>query len=97
MKRKRHTTEQIIRKLREAEQMEAAGRSAAQIGQKLEISAATLARWRSQFRGMGEAEAKRLGVLEEDGRRLNKAATDLMPEGINGQASGIRVSNRYCR
>jgi transposase-like protein len=38
--------------------MEAAGQPVAQICQKLEISVATLARWRSQFRGMGDAEIK---------------------------------------
>ena len=72
MKRKRHTAEEIIRKLREVEQMEAAGQPVAQICQKLEISVATLARWRSQFRGMGDAEIKRLKELEEENRRLKK-------------------------
>lgn len=77
MKRKRHTTEEIIRKLREAEQMEAGGQSPAQACQKLEISAATLARWRTQFRGMGDQEIKRLRALEEENRRLKRAVADL--------------------
>ncbi len=53
MKRKRHTTEQIIRKLREAEQMEAAGQAAATVCQKLEISAAMVVKRRkfSRFAG----------------------------------------------
>ncbi len=76
MKRKRHGTEEIIRKLREAEQLEAGGQSLAQVCQKLEISAATLARWRTQFRGMGK-EVKRLRALEEENRRLKKAVADL--------------------
>lgn len=49
----------------------------AQICQKLEISVATLARGRSQFRGMGDAEIKRLKELEEENRRLKKAVADL--------------------
>jgi transposase-like protein len=77
MKRKRHTPEEIIRKLREVEQMEAAGQPVAQICQKLEISVATLARWRSQFRGMGDAEIKRLKELEDENRRLKRAVADL--------------------
>jgi len=54
------------------EQMEAAGQPVAQICQKLEISVATLARWRSQFRGMSDAEIRRLKELEEENRRLKK-------------------------
>jgi putative transposase len=77
MKRKRHSPEEIIRKLREVEQMEAAGQPVAQICQKLEISVATLARWRSQFRGMGDAEIKRLKELEDENRRLKRAVADL--------------------
>ena len=77
MKRKRHSPEEIIRKLREVEQMEAAGQPVAQICQKLEISVATLARWRSQFRGMGDAEIKRLNELEDENRRLKRAVADL--------------------
>ena len=77
MKRKRHGTEEIIRKLREAEQLVASGQSLAQCCQKLEISAATLARWRNQFRGMGDNEIKRLRMLEEENRRLKKAVADL--------------------
>ena len=77
MKRKRHSPEEIIRKLREVEQMEAAGQPVAQICQKLEISVATLARWRSQFRGMGDAEIKRLKELEDENRRRKRAVADL--------------------
>jgi transposase-like protein len=77
MKRKRHSPEEIIRKLREVEQMEATGQPVAQICQKLEISVATLARWRSQFRGMGDAEIKRLKELEDENRRLKRAVADL--------------------
>lgn len=77
MKRKRHGTDEIIRKLREAEQLEAAGHSAAQICQKLEISAATLARWQNKFRGVGEKEIKRLRELEAENLRLKKAVADL--------------------
>jgi transposase-like protein len=77
MKRKRHGPEEIIRKLREAEALEAAGQSPGQVCQKLEISEATLGRWRKQFRGMGDDHIRRMKQLEEENRRLKKAVADL--------------------
>jgi transposase-like protein len=50
MKRKRHTTEQMIRKLRDGEAMEASGQTLGQVCQRLEISEPTLHRWRQQYR-----------------------------------------------
>jgi transposase-like protein len=87
MKRKRHSPEEIIRKLREVEQMEAAGQPVAQICQKLEISVATLARWRSQFRGMGDAEIKRLKELEDENRRLKRAVKSMVQVALGVSAS----------
>lgn len=78
MKRKRHGTEEIIRKLREAEVLEAQGQGVAQVCQRLEISEQTLARWKKQFRGMGDDQIKRLKELEEENRRLKKAVADLV-------------------
>jgi len=77
MKRKRHGPEEIIRKLREAEALEAAGQSPGQVCQKLEISEGTLNRWRQQFRGMGDDHIRRMKQLEEENRRLKKAVADL--------------------
>jgi len=77
MRRKRHGTDEIIRKLREGEQLAAAVESVAAICQKLEISQPTLGRWRQQFRGMGDDEIKRMRQLEEENRRLREAVTDL--------------------
>ncbi len=78
MKRKRHGTDEVIRKLREAEAMEAAGASRAEVLQKLGVSEQTLLRWRKQFRGMGDDQIKRLKALEEENRRLKKAVADLV-------------------
>jgi transposase-like protein len=77
MKRKRHSTEEIIRKLREAEQLQASGQTVGQVCQKLEISQGTLHRWQNQFRSMGDSEIKRLRALEEENRRLKKAVAEL--------------------
>lgn len=78
MKRKRHSTDEVIRKLREAEALEASGQSLGAILQKLEVSEGTLNRWRNQFRGMGDDHIKRMRALEEENRRLKKAVADLV-------------------
>lgn len=77
MKRKRHTSEQIIRKLREAEGHLSSGLLIAQVCQKLEISEQTFHRWRNQYGGMKANDAKRLKELEIENRRLKKAVADL--------------------
>jgi transposase-like protein len=78
MKRRRHSSEQIIRKLREAEALEASGQTVGQVCQKLEVSEATLHRWRQQYRGMGDDQIRRLKELEEENRRLKKAVAELV-------------------
>ncbi|MFQ5463992.1 MAG: IS3 family transposase [Phycisphaerae bacterium] len=77
MKRKRHSPDQIIRKLREAEGHLSAGMVIAQACQKLEISEQTFHRWRNQYGGMKANDAKRLKELEIENRRLKKAVADL--------------------
>ncbi len=69
-KRKRHTPEQIIRKLREADTMLAAGRRVEHVYQALEVSEATFNRWRNQYGGMKAEEAKRLKQLDQENKRL---------------------------
>ncbi len=72
MKSRKHKPEQIIKKLREADAMLAAGKTIGQVAQSLEISEQTFHRWRNQYRGMKAAEAKRLKELEEENKRLKK-------------------------
>ena len=72
MKRKRHTPEQIIRKLREAESMLSAEKTIGQVCQALEVSEQTYHRWRNQYGGMKAEEAKRLKELEAENKRLKK-------------------------
>jgi len=78
MKRKRHTAEQIIRKLREAEGLEGQGQTHEQVFQKLEISEQTLYRWRKEYRGLGDDQIRQLKQLQEVNRRLKKAVADLV-------------------
>ena len=67
---KRHTPEQIVAKLRDADAMLNAGKDLEAVLQLLAVSEATLHRWRAQYGGMKSEEAKRLKQLEEENRRL---------------------------
>ena len=72
MKGKRHSPEQILRKLQEADAMLSVGKPLGQVCQTLEVSEQTLHRWRHQYGGMKAQEAKRLRELEDENRRLKK-------------------------
>ena len=76
MKRKRHTPGQIVQKLREADRLLNAGRSIGQVIQALEISEATLHRWRHQYGGMKSSDAKRLKELAQENGRLKRLVAD---------------------
>jgi hypothetical protein len=58
-RRKRHSPEQIVKKLRDADAMLNAGQDLAALFQTLEVSEATYHRWRNQFGGMKSEEASR--------------------------------------
>lgn len=75
-RRVRHTPEQVVRKLRDADAMLNAGKDLAAVLQALEVSQATLDRWRKQFGGMKSEEAKRLKELEDENRRLKSIVAD---------------------
>jgi putative transposase len=75
-RRKRHTPEQIVRKLRDADAMLSAGKDLAGVLQALEVSEATYHRWRNQYGGMKAEEAKRLKSLEDENRRLKQLVAD---------------------
>ncbi len=75
-KKKRHSPEQIVKKLRDADAMLAAGKTIGEVIQALEISEATLNRWRNQYGGMKSEEAKRLKQLEEENTQLKKLVAD---------------------
>lgn len=75
-RRKRHSPEQIVRKLRDADAMLNAGKDEAAVLQALEVSQSTLERWRNQYGGMKAEEAKRLKELEDENRRLKHIVAD---------------------
>jgi putative transposase len=77
MKGRKHTPEQIIARLREAEAELNGGATIGQVCQKLSISEQTFHRWRNQYGGMKASAAKRLKELEEENRRLKHAVAEL--------------------
>ena len=72
-KRKRHTPDQIVAKLKDADALLNLGQPLSQVLQKLEISEASYHRWRAQYGGMKAEEAKRLKELETFPRRSRKS------------------------
>jgi putative transposase len=76
-RRKRHSPEQIVRKLRDADAMLNAGKDQAAVLQALEVSEATFCRWRAQYGGMKAEEAVRLKKLEDENKRLKQLVADL--------------------
>jgi len=76
MKRKRHSPEQIIRKLRDADRMLSEGKGIAEVCQVLEVAEATFHRWRNQYGGMKADEAKRLKELEIQNHRLKRLVAE---------------------
>ncbi len=75
-RRKRHSPEQIVKKLRDADAMRNAGQDLAAVLQGLEVSEATYHRWRLQYGGMKSEEAKRLKQLDDENRRLKQIVAD---------------------
>ena len=77
MGRKRHTPEQIITALREAEVGLARGKSVKLISRELGITEQTYYRWRREYDGMKVSQARRLKECERENGRLKRAVADL--------------------
>ena len=75
-RRRRHSPEQIVRKLRDADAMLNAGKDLAAVLQALEVSEATYHRWRNQYGGMKSEEAKRLKQLEDENKQLKEIVAE---------------------
>lgn len=77
MPRKKHSPEEIIGKLREAEVLLAQGQQVPEVCRSLEVSEQTYFRWRKEYGGLKRDQAKRLKELERENARLKKAVADL--------------------
>jgi putative transposase len=80
VKRRRHTSEQIVRKLREVEPLTAGGQTIDQAAKQIEISDQTYHRWRNQYGGMTVTDAKRLRELKHETGRLKRLVADQLLE-----------------
>ena len=76
MKRRRHTPEQVVRKLREAERMLAEGMSIPDVAKQLEVSENTFHRWRAQYGGMKADDVKLLKELQRENSQLKRIVAD---------------------
>ena len=76
MKRRRHTPEQVIRKLREAERLIGEGKTIPEAAKELQVSEQTYHRWRNQYGGMKAQDAKRLKELERENSSLKAIVAD---------------------
>ena len=76
MKGRKHTPEQVVRKLREADRLLAEGKTVAEVAKVLEISEHTFSRWPNQYGGMKADDAKELRRLREENGRLKRMVAD---------------------
>ena len=73
---RKHTPEQIIRKLRQAEIELAEGATVEDVCRSLEVTKNTYYRWRREYGGMRVSQARRLKELERENARLKKLVAD---------------------
>jgi len=88
--RKRHSAEDIVRKLRRADELAAEGKTGEEIAAELEVSAATLYNWRRSYGGMDTDGAKELKELREQNGRLKRllAEAELEKDALREVAKG---------
>lgn len=77
MPRKRHSAEEIVAKLRQADVLLSQGQTGADVARVLGVTETTYYRWRSEFGGLKGGQVKRLKELEQENTRLRKAVADL--------------------
>ncbi len=71
-RRQRHSPEQIVRKIQEADRILAEGGDVAAVLRQLNVTEATYYRWRNQFGGLKAEDAKKLKHLEKQNLQLNR-------------------------
>jgi putative transposase len=76
MKQRRHTPEQVVRKLREADRLLGEGADVPAVCRHLEVSEQTYHRWRNQYGSMQADDVKRLKELEHENSRLKRIVAD---------------------
>ena len=77
MRKKRHTPEEIISKLRQVDVLVAQGTPVADAIRSIEVTQVTYYRWRQEYGGLKSVQVKRMKELETENQRLRKAIADL--------------------
>ena len=77
MKKKKHTPEQIVAKLRKLEVLTAEGATIAEAAKQIGVTDQTVYRWKNKYGSMDRDELKRLKELEKENARLKKLVADL--------------------
>lgn len=80
MKRKRHSAEQIVKHLRDADQMLGEDKTVAQVCKKLGVTEVTYYRWRREYDGATRNQVKRLKELEKENSQLKRLLADQLVE-----------------
>ena len=75
-RKRKHSDDQIIHKLREAEVALAQGRTVKEVCRQLEVTEQTYYRWRKEFGGLQVDQAKRLRDLERENGRLKRIVSE---------------------
>ena len=71
-RKKRHSPEQIVRKIQDADRILAQGGDVAAVLKELNITEATYYRWRNHYGGLKAEDAKKLKQLEKQNLQLKK-------------------------
>ena len=88
MGKKRHTPEEIITKLREADVLQAKGQTLVEACRQIGVSEQMYYNWRKEYGGLRVDQAKRFKQLEQENTRLKKLVADLsMDNAILKEAS----------
>jgi len=82
VKRRRHTPQQIVRKLREADRLLGEGSEVPEVAKAMEVSEATYHRWRAQYGGMKANDVKPLKELERENQTLKAIVADKELENV---------------
>jgi len=90
--RKRHSPEQVVRKLATADRMLGEGKDVADVCRELAISEQTYYRWRNQFGGLKADDAKRLKDLERENATLKRLLADAERCSVQLVVAGVRES-----
>jgi len=91
MKRKKHTPEQIIQKLRKVESLRAEGATVAAAVKQIGVSEQTYYTWKRKYHGMDKRQLKELKALQKENERLKKLVAeqaldiDILKEAVKGK------------